>query len=126
MRSVLVSLIIQKALVVDLQESSQADGLGKVMNLVGVDVGYIQEFSAYLTYLVHPLIEMTIYMILLFKILGSATTGGLVVMVTFIYVGLRLNVKQQEIQEVILKKKDARINKISELLHVRRAVGCFV
>lgn len=78
-RAAIVSAVMEKAFKVDTGEALR-DGLGKIINLVSVDSRNIREFAVYTPWLVTPMLEILLCIILLYYVLGMSATGGLIVM----------------------------------------------
>ena len=67
--------------------SASKESVGKLNNLISVDVGEIQSFCAYSHYLWCTPYEVLICCVLLFMVLGPAAWGGIVLMVSALYIG---------------------------------------
>lgn len=115
-KAALIAAIYQKALVVDL--SSSKESVGKLTNLISVDVSEIQSFCAYSHAIWSTIFEVFIGCALLLVVLGNATWGGVFIMVLSMMLGLYLSKKCEVYQEQLLKNKDIRMGIISEVLNV--------
>jgi ATP-binding cassette subfamily C (CFTR/MRP) protein 1 len=70
---------------VDLTATNESSG--RIMNLVGVDVGEIEGFCCYSHYLWSAPLEIIIAVSLLFMLIGSATFAGVAVMILSMIAG---------------------------------------
>ncbi len=84
-KGALICAIYSKALRVDLTATKES--IGRLMNLMSVDVSEIQEFCSYSHFLWSTPLEITVSSCLLFVVLGSASFAGVAVMVLAIVAG---------------------------------------
>jgi hypothetical protein len=84
-KSTLIALIYQKALQIDLSASKES--IGKLNNLVSVDVTEIQNFSAYSMYIWCTPYEILLSTTLLFAVIGKAAIAGMLFMVLSLLFG---------------------------------------
>lgn len=84
-KAALICKMYQKSLSVDL--SSSKESIGKLNNLISVDVSDIQSFVAYSHYMWSTPYEICISTTLLFLVLGKAALAGMIVMVGTICFG---------------------------------------
>eukprot|EP00981_Chlorochromonas_danica_P014077 scaffold7273_cov349-Ochromonas_danica.AAC.5 len=88
MKAALISTIYQKSLQVDLGASKES--VGKLNNLISVDVSQIQEFWCYSHYLWSTALEITIATGMLFLVLGKAALAGIITMALSMSLGFYL------------------------------------
>lgn len=84
-KAALICKIYNKSLTVDLSASKES--IGKLNNLMSVDVSDIQTFCAYSHYTWSTPYEIVISITLLFLVLGHAALAGLIVMVVTLWFG---------------------------------------
>lgn len=85
-KAALIGLIFKKSLKIDLSASKES--VGKLNNLISVDVGEIQNFCSYSHYIWSTPLEIFIATMLLFLVLGHAAFAGMIVMVISLSLGL--------------------------------------
>lgn len=90
-RAALIGSIYQKSLQVDLSASKES--IGRLNNLISVDVGEIQNFWAYSHFMWSTPFEITIAASLLYVVLGKAAIAGIVTMVLFMVFGFYLGTR---------------------------------
>eukprot|EP01034_Spumella_vulgaris_P025989 gene25989-32504_t len=122
-RSALISSIYHKAMTVDLAGSKES--VGKLNNLISVDVGDLQSFCCYTHYMWASLLEIIISTSLLFMVLGTAAWGGIVVMVASLYFGHVVQRRMEIYQTDILVNKDKRMGIINEVLNSIRVIKLY-
>jgi ABC-type transport system involved in cytochrome bd biosynthesis fused ATPase/permease subunit len=84
-KAVLICKMYKKSLSVDL--SSSKESIGKLNNLISVDVSDIQNFVAYSHYMWSTPYEICLSTTLLFLVLGKAALAGMIVMIGTISFG---------------------------------------
>lgn len=122
-RSGLVSMIYNKAMTVDL--SAYKEGVGKINNLISVDVAAIQEFSCYSHFLWSTLLDITKAMVLLYLVLGSSALYGLIVMIATLIFGFGISKLLERYQNEVMKHKDNRMSVMNEVLNSIRVIKLF-
>jgi hypothetical protein len=85
-KSALICTMYKKALTVDM--SSSRESVGKLNNLISVDVTDIQNFLAYSHYVWSTPLEICLSTALLFMVIGKAAAAGMLVMILTIAVGI--------------------------------------
>ena len=78
-RGAVIGAIIHKAFTVDTGEALR-DGLGKLNNLISVDVDAVMEYICYASYSISCVLDLILVVVMLFYVLGVATVGGLFVL----------------------------------------------
>ena len=78
-KAALISSIYSKSLTVDLSASKES--VGKLNNLISVDVNEIQSFCSYSHFIWSTPLEILISTLLLFIVLGHAAVVGLIIMI---------------------------------------------
>lgn len=99
-KAALICKIYSKSLTVDLSASKES--IGKLNNLMSVDVSDIQSFCAYSHYTWSTTYEIVISITLLFLVLGKAALAGLVVMVLTLWFGFYMGNRSVNFQEMVL------------------------
>ena len=82
LKAALIGCIFNKSINVDL--SASRESVGKLNNLISVDVGEIQNFWCYSHFVWSTLYEIIIATILLCVVLGKAAVAGILTMLVFI------------------------------------------
>jgi hypothetical protein len=119
-KSAVISIIYDKAFRIDLTDYKE--GIGKINNLISVDVGIIQDFACYAHFLWATPYEMCVSITLLFIVLGPAALGGLVVMIVTMLFGLFLGSILEKYQAQMLSNKDKRMTVVNEILNGIRII----
>eukprot|EP01031_Cornospumella_fuschlensis_P034552 gene34552-41835_t len=122
-RAALIGSIFKKSISVDLSASQES--VGKLNNLISVDVGEIQYFFSYSNFLWSTLYEIFVAITLLCLVLGEAAFAGVIAMLLFMVVGFWLGAKLEGFQIKLLSKKDKRIATINEVLNSVRIIKYF-
>lgn len=78
-RGAIIGAVINKAFTVDTGEALR-DGLGKLNNLISVDVDAVMEYMCYTSYSLSSLLDLIFIVVILCYVLGWATIGGLIVL----------------------------------------------
>jgi hypothetical protein len=115
-KSALMGLIYSKVLTVDVSASNQS--VGKLNNLISVDVNEIQNFCCYSHYMWSLPYEITICSVFLYLVLGKAAFAGIAVTITTLVIGILVGNTLQNHQNAMLEAKDARIAIMNEVLSV--------
>lgn len=87
-RAALVDQLYRKALAANLTAAAGKDSMGKINNLISVDVDKMLEYWAYAQFLWSAPMEIIVAMGLLYKVLGRAAIAGIVAMVVQIGAGI--------------------------------------
>lgn len=119
----LISAVYNKSLRVDLTSSKES--VGKLNNLISVDIRSIQEFCSYSHFIWATPFEMAIAMVLLFSVLGYAAWAGVFVMILALWIGMWIAKVLEAYQKQLLKEKDTRIGIINEVLNSMRIIKFF-
>eukprot|EP01038_Epipyxis_sp_PR26KG_P008717 gene8717-11778_t len=122
-KAALIGAIFHKSLTVDLSASDET--IGKLNNLISVDVTEIQNFCCYSHYIWSTPFEILICCGLLFFVMGRAALAGLGVMVIALVFGLMLGRILEQFQDKLLVNKDGRMAQINELLNSIRIIKLF-
>eukprot|EP01032_Pedospumella_encystans_P018756 gene18756-21347_t len=119
-RGALIASIYNKALSVDLSASKES--IGKINNLISVDVGDIQTFCCYSHMLWSALLEIVLSSTLLYIVLGQAAFGGFAIMLVSLGLGLLVSKLVEHFQEQLLHCKDGRMGIVNEVLNSMRVI----
>lgn len=91
-RAALVDQLYRKALATDLTVAMGKDSMGKINNLISVDVDQILEYWAYAQFAWSAPLEIILSVTLLCLVLGPvATIAGLIAMVILIGLGVMIS-----------------------------------
>lgn len=129
-RSALCTAIYEKALVVDRNklQGEQADMVsqGKIVNMMTTDSQRIADLMSYVQILWSAPYQITIICILLFRQLGLAALGGLIILVLSIPLTAWITQRLRKMQKTVMAEKDRRLKKTTELISGIRAVKIYV
>lgn len=118
-----ISLIFNKALVVDLTATS--DGIGKLNNMISVDASAIQNFMCYCHSIWSAFFEIMLSVWLLYLVLGPAAFAGVVGMIVSVPSCFYLTKLMTYYQDELLARKDSRMSSVSEILLSIRIIKLF-
>ncbi|KAJ6589849.1 P-loop containing nucleoside triphosphate hydrolase protein [Mycena vulgaris] len=106
-------------------KEASANLLGKITNLVTVDLGAIGEARNGLFLVILVPIQIIGSIIFLYQVLGWSAFVGMGVMVALFPVPGYVAKLEQTVQKATLKKTDARVQTVSETMNVLRMVKMF-
>ncbi|KAJ6589838.1 P-loop containing nucleoside triphosphate hydrolase protein [Mycena vulgaris] len=106
-------------------KKASANLLGKITNLVTVDLGAIGEARNGLFLVILVPIQIIGSIIFLYQVLGWSAFVGMGVMVALFPVPGYVAKLEQTVQKATLKKTDARVQTVSETMNVLRMVKMF-
>jgi ABC-type multidrug transport system fused ATPase/permease subunit len=122
-RSALTAAIYEKALRLNISGSKQTSG--QLTNLFSVDAEAVQSAAAEASMLWATPLEVLVSIGLLFRVLGVATTGGVVFLLLAIPVNFWAVRAVNAVEEQLQEDSDERLNVTTELLHCIRVVKLF-
>lgn len=114
-KGALIGAIFKKSLTIDLSASKES--VGKLNNLISVDVSEIQTFCCYSHYLWATPMELTAASTLMFIVVGKAAVAGLLVMLFSLFLAATIGKKQQVLENTVLSNKDVRMGLLNEVLN---------
>eukprot|EP00981_Chlorochromonas_danica_P010301 scaffold3105_cov344-Ochromonas_danica.AAC.1 len=117
-RAALVDQLYRKALVANLTAAAGKDSMGKINNLISVDVDKILEYWAYAQFMWSAPLEIIVAMALLCQVLGRAAIAGIIAMAVQVGVGIFITSWMNKFQQNLMSKKDDRMNLVTELLNL--------
>ena len=115
-KSALICAIYSKSLVVDLSASKES--IGRLNNLISVDVTEIQNFCCYSHYIWATPLEIILSSSLLFSVLGISALSGMFLMILSLIFGFFVSRRLEYYQDQLLKNKDKRMEIMNEVLQV--------
>jgi ABC-type multidrug transport system fused ATPase/permease subunit len=115
-RSGLIGVIYQKALVLSNEEKS-GRATGDIVNLMSTDVSRIQDSCQNGLILVSGLFQITLAFISLYDMLGWPMFGGIAVVLLSIPLNIGLARLQSKLQKLQMKNKDSRTRLMNEILN---------
>ncbi|KAG2218561.1 hypothetical protein INT45_006322 [Circinella minor] len=98
------------------------DGIGKITNLMSLDADHIADLPAYIFMFYNVPIEMTIAMIYLYYLLGTAAIVGLGILIFFFPMTYVLVNKIRQAYMKLSRAEDKRNNLVNELLQGIRII----
>nr|GAT43679.1 multidrug resistance-associated ABC transporter protein [Mycena chlorophos] len=128
LEAVITELVFEHALrmrlkaEVDGQDSTKANLLGRITNLVTVDLANITGGVHFMILLVLIPVETTLSIIFLYELFGWSAFVGLAVMVALWPVPGFVAKRIKDVQEVLLTNTDARVQAVTETMTVLRMV----
>ncbi|KAF7321911.1 ATP-binding cassette transporter [Mycena kentingensis (nom. inval.)] len=102
-----------------------ANLMGRLTNLVSSDLSAISEGRMVLLLFILVPIQITGSVVFLYKVLGWSSVVGMGVMVALLPVPGYITKLQQGTQKAVLKKKDARIQSVTEIMNLIRMIKMF-
>ena len=106
-------------------ETHQAN-IGTIINLMAIDSFKVSEVGAYLHFLWASVpVQVTIAIVLLYRILGFSSFAGIVLMALMLPVNMLIAKRFQTVQNQILTGTDARIHATNEILQNIRIIKYF-
>ena len=111
----IISAIYRKALVVT-AESKKGSTSGEIVNLMSVDAQKISDLLPYLNMLWSAPLQIGVAIYLLYQILGAPVFAGLGTMIALIPINGFSAAITRKLQVKMMKQKDVRVKKMSELL----------
>ncbi|KAJ7497652.1 hypothetical protein FB451DRAFT_240230 [Mycena latifolia] len=108
-----------------LSKKASANLLGKITNLVTVDLGAINEARNGLFLVILVPIQIIGCVVFLYQVLGWSAFVGMGAMVVLFPLPGYVAKLQQSVQKAALKKTDARVQTVSETMNILRMVKMF-
>lgn len=100
--------------------------VGTIINLMAIDSFKVSESCSYLHFLWASVpVQVIMAVVLLYRVLGYSSFAGIALMVLILPVNVLIARKFRDIQNVILKKTDARIHSTNEVLQNIRIIKYF-
>eukprot|EP00854_Cymbomonas_tetramitiformis_P009056 gene9056-10731_t len=119
-RAALIALLYHKSLRCDLSAFDFKHGT--VVNLMSIDVNNVLNAVAYFHWTWTPLINLTVSLALLFRFLGLATFGALIFCALTVPINAVGFSRMQGMQVEMMKRKDARMEVVTEALQGIRVI----
>lgn len=119
-KAALISMIYSKSLKIDLTACKES--VGKLNNLISVDVSEIQSFCSYSHYMWSTPLEIILASAMLYLVLGNSAFAGISLMVLCLLLAIYIGKKLEALQERMLKNKDKRMSIMNEVLHSIRII----
>ena len=114
-KSSVISAIYRKSLVVS-AESKKSSTSGEIINLMSVDAGKISDILPSLNMLWSSPLQISVAVYLLYQILGPSVFAGLITMIVLVPLNGSFAGLTQKFQIKMMKQKDQRVKKMTELL----------
>lgn len=110
---------------VNADEESYSSNLGSIINLMSVDAFKISELCAYLHYFLETAIMLTVSLILLYKVIGTAAFVGILITIIIIPINSKLYAVVGTLQAGNLACTDKRVEKLNESFQAIRIIKYF-
>ncbi|KAJ5653274.1 hypothetical protein N7490_000277 [Penicillium lividum] len=109
-----------------IEEAASQANVGTIINLMAIDSFKVSEVGAYLHFLWASVpVQVTVAVVLLYKIMGFSSFAGILIMVCMLPVNLFIARQFSKVQNQILKGTDARIHATNEVLQNIRIIKYF-
>eukprot|EP01087_Luapelamoeba_hula_P012571 TRINITY_DN3508_c0_g1_i1.p1 TRINITY_DN3508_c0_g1~~TRINITY_DN3508_c0_g1_i1.p1 ORF type:complete len:1538 (+),score=302.45 TRINITY_DN3508_c0_g1_i1:61-4674(+) len=123
-RGAIVTAVYRKAFRLS-SSARQGSTTGEIVNLMALDAQRFMDLMPYLHMIWSSFLQITICLVLLWRVVGVATLAGLVVMVVFVPINLWLARVQTALQKGMMGKKDERNKIVNEVLQGIRVIKFF-
>lgn len=114
-QAALVAMIYQKGLTISCQSKARQSG-GEITNLIAIDAERIGRFGWYIHDPWLAIVQVGIALVILYRNLGIASLAALVAIGIILLTNVPLGRLQERFQEELMKSKDNRMVKTSEIL----------
>ena len=123
LRSVTISSVYSKSLRLD-SVARQQQPVGTIVNLMSADATRMQDLTTYLAVLWSGPIQITIAMVLLWRLMGVASLAGFGVAAVMGPMNAKVSMRMKKLQKRVMEAKDARVQRTNETMLNMKLVKC--